>query len=110
MSRATKDIFDGFISTFSRSADVIPKTVGSVRNRPPTTPADRSFKIIKDVLDNEYTDLQVGELMGKLLNSHELISESRTSKILVHISEPTCADLSKNIVRYRMFVDLIPNT
>ena len=104
MNEITKELFDGFMTTFNRKNDVMVGVDHEMQS------AQRNFKIIKDVLPCEmeqYTPSKVGKLFGELLNTHELISKEHTSKIIIKIPELLCFDSS---VRYRIFVELVPNT
>lgn len=120
MNQNVKDLFDGFMTTFCRSEDVI---IGNEpRNLPKEIVRDilsqgRSFKILKeDYIDEpDYTPFEIGKSMGNLLNTHELLS--KTSKILMPFLEDAGAeikcgwhikDLKDGFTRYKLEVVLEP--
>ena len=107
MNEITKELFDGFMTTFNRKNDVMVGVDHEMQS------AQRNFKIIKDVAPDDrgiYSPLESGKQMGKLLNEHELISDRCTSKIVLNVKDDRehCTNLGDGYVRYKLFVELLP--
>lgn len=115
MNQNIKELFDGFMETFSRPNDVI------IENKPYNLSKEtiktilsqgRSFKILKEDYTDEpdYTSFDIGKLMANDLNTHELLS--KTSKIYIPFVEDSewkhIKDLGNGFTRYKLDVMLEP--